>query len=153
MSNPEGGRRHKEYHSPDCNLATMILDKPTSTFVPQPGQIYRQEERRVVDPVTGGAKGQKLQRFDLIPPEYEWELAEHYGKGAVKYDDNNWLLGYKWSLSYQALRRHLNQWWRGEDRDPETSTHHLIAVIWHSIALYTYQLRGLGTDNRPKEKK
>jgi len=106
------------------------------------------DEVRVTDPKTGGQKGMKLARFDLIPPEYEWELAEHYGKGAKKYADRNWEKGYDWSLAYQALRRHLNQWWRGEDRDPETGTHHLIAVIWHAIALYTFQLRGLGNDNR-----
>ena len=47
-------------------------------------------EVRVVDEKTGGIKGQKLARFDLIPPEVEWALAEHYGRGCLKYQDRNW---------------------------------------------------------------
>ena len=104
-------------------------------------------EQIVVDPVTGGQKGQKLARFDLIPPEFEWELAEHYGKGCAKYADRNWELGYAWGLSLGALKRHLNQWLNGETHDPETGSHHLIAVIWHAIALYTFEHRRLGTDD------
>ena len=106
-----------------------------------------QEETRVVDAATGGEKGQKLARFSLIPFEMLWELARHYGRGAKKYADRNWERGYKWSLSYDALNRHLNQWCQGEDDDPETGTSHLIAVIWHATALFIFHRRGLGTDD------
>ena len=110
-------------------------------------------EVRVVDEKTGGIKGQKLARFDLIPPEVEWALAEHYGRGCLKYQDRNWELGYKWSLSVGALRRHLSQWLMRESYDQETGGHHLIAVIWHATALFIYELRGLGKDDvRLKEK-
>jgi hypothetical protein len=105
------------------------------------------EEVRIVDPVTGGQKGSKLQRFSLIPAEFLWALAEHYGLGARKYDDRNWERGYKWSLSQDAHDRHLNTWLRGEDCDPETGTNHLIAAAWHLVALFIFQLRGLGTDD------
>lgn len=105
------------------------------------------QEILVTDPITGGQKGAKLARFSLIPPEFLWALAEHYGKGARKYEDRNWERGYQWSLSLDALERHLNQWLRGEDRDEETDTHHLICVAWHAIALFVYSVRGLGTDN------
>jgi hypothetical protein len=105
------------------------------------------EETRVVDPISGGQKGAKLARFSLIPPEFLWELAEHYGRGAKKYDDRNWERGYKWSLTLDALGRHLTQWLMGEDRDPETGGHHLIAVAWHAIALFIFQKRKLGTDD------
>jgi hypothetical protein len=109
-------------------------------------------EVRVVDPNTGGEKGSKLARYDLIPVEFEEALAEHYGKGARKYDDRNWERGYKWSLSVAALRRHLAAWLRGEDNDSETGSNHLIAVAWHAVALYIFQLRGLGTDDiRPRK--
>ena len=42
-------------------------------------------EVRIVDPTTGGEKGQKDARFDLIPQEAIWMLAEAYGRGAEKY--------------------------------------------------------------------
>ena len=105
------------------------------------------DEIRITDAKTGGQKGKKMARFSLIPPEMLWDLAEHYGKGALKYEDRNWERGIQWSLALDALERHLNQWKQGEDRDPETGSHHLIAVIWHATALFWYQLRGKGTDD------
>ena len=106
-----------------------------------------QEEIRVTDPTTGGQKGSKLARFALIPSEFLWALAEHYGVGARKYEDRNWEKGYKWSLSVDALQRHLHQWLMGEDNDPETGGNHMIAVAWHACALFIYQIRKCGTDD------
>ena len=104
------------------------------------------KEVRVVDPVTGGEKGTKLARFDLIPPEASWALAEVYGRGAKKYADKNWEKGYKWGLSVAALERHLNLWKRGEKLD-EDGNYHIIQVAWHAFCLFTFELRGLGTDD------
>lgn len=101
----------------------------------------------VTDEKTGGQKGSKLQRFSLIPSEFLWALAEHYGQGAKKYADRNWERGYKWSLGVDALQRHLHQWCLGENNDPETGSSHLVAVAWHAIALFIFQLRGLGTND------
>jgi hypothetical protein len=115
-------------------------------YIPPPGEIT------IVDETTGGAKGQKLQRFDLIPTEFEVALATHYGLGARKYADRNWERGYRWSLSVGALRRHLAAWLSGESLDPETGSNHLIAVAWHAIALFIFELRGIGTDDvRPSK--
>jgi len=104
-------------------------------------------EIRITDPTTGGQKGSKLAKFSLIPREFLWALAEHYGRGAGKYDVRNWEKGYAWSLSQDALERHLNQWLLGEDTDAESGSHHLIAVAWHAAALYTFQQRKLGIDD------
>jgi Domain of unknown function (DUF5664) len=108
------------------------------------------EEVRVTDPTTGGEKGQKLARFDLIPTRALWLLAEVYGRGARKYADRNWERGYAWGLSMAALERHWNQWKSGESIDEETGAYHLAQVAWHAFALLTFQLCGLGTDDRSK---
>lgn len=111
-------------------------------------------ETRIVDPNSGGEKGSKLARFSLIPSEAMWALAEHYGLGAKKYADRNWEKGYKWSLSIDALERHLHQWKLGERKDPETGSSHMIAVLWHAVALFIFELRKIGTDDvRPQETK
>lgn len=107
------------------------------------------EEVRTVDPVTGGEKGAKLARFSLLPWEAVHALAEHFGRGASKYADRNWERGYAWSLSFDALNRHLCAWWMGEDNDPELGSSHLIAVAWHALALWWFQRHGAGTDDRP----
>jgi hypothetical protein len=120
----------------------------------------RSTETRVVDETTGGMKGQKIERFDLIPAEAARQLALVYGAGAEKYDDDNWRRGYAWRLSVGALERHLNAWKRGESYDEEVSelagqpVHHLACAAWHCFTLMTFEFDSLGTDNiadRPKE--
>lgn len=99
---------------------------------------------------TGGEKGVKPARFDLIPPGFLWALAEHFGVGARKYDDNNWQRGYEWSKSYGALQRHLFAWIAGEDIDAETGSNHLIAVAWHACCLHWFSANRPEFDDRPK---
>lgn len=88
---------------------------------------------------TGGAKGVKPARFDLIPTDSLWELAEHYGNGFSKYGDagqlDNWRRGYEWSKSFAAAYRHLTLAMSGEEIDEETGSKHVIAVAWHMFAL------------------
>ena len=116
---------------------------------------------------TGGQKGVKLARFDLIPTGPLHELAEHFGVGAMKYDSHQWRQGYEWSKSYSALVRHLNEFWAGKDydvcsNDPEgcshvdskgepfkaaredacynhTGSHHMVAVMWHAAVLLEFK--------------
>jgi hypothetical protein len=119
-------------------------------------------ERRIVDPDTGGAKGQKLARFELIPQDALWKVAEHYGRGSRKYADRNWERGYAWSLSAGALLRHFSAFWRGENVDPDPSLYvepneqennpsrHIDAVVWHALCLSAFDLRSIGTDDRPQ---
>lgn len=97
------------------------------------------EEVRVTNEQTGGAKGSKLARYDLIPVEALNEVAKLYGAGAAKYEDRNWERGYAWSLSYAALQRHVNAFWGGESIDPETGRHHLAAAVFHCFALMTFE--------------
>lgn len=97
---------------------------------------------------TGAEKGTKLARFDLIPAQIMFELAEHYGRGAEKYADRNWEKGYEWSKSYAALNRHLWAFWNGEDIDPETGSKHIVAVIWHGIALAQFMNQHPDFDDR-----
>lgn len=116
---------------------------------------------------TGGQKGVKLERHDLIPQGPLQELAVHFGRGARKYDEHQWRQGYEWSKSYGALVRHLAAFWSGLDFDicsnePEnckhedaegnpfttgvpdtcynhTGSHHMVCVAWHSFVLLEYK--------------
>lgn len=97
-------------------------------------------ERRVINELTGGAKGQKTARFDLLPVAALFEVAEHFGRGAEKYAERNWERGVNWSLPFAALQRHVWAWWGGEDIDADSGQHHLAAVAWHALALLTYAL-------------
>jgi hypothetical protein len=74
-------------------------------------------------------------RYDRIPADALRQLAKHFGVGARKYDDDNWLRGYDWRLSFAAANRHAEQFRAGETHDPETGSHHLIAFAWHMLVL------------------
>jgi hypothetical protein len=69
--------------------------------------------------------------------------------GATKYAPRNWERGMDWSRVYAALQRHLTAWWMGECRDAETGMSHL----WHAgccvCFLISYEIRGIGRDDRP----
>lgn len=117
---------------------------------PSAGHL-QSDEIRVTDPNTGGQKGTKEVRMDLIPVYPLTELARLYGRGARKYEDNNWRKGYRWSLSYAALLRHLTQWWAGEDKDPEMGTSHLASVAWHAFTLAELERIHPGLDDRPRD--
>jgi len=107
------------------------------------------DEVRITNPRTGAQKGSKLARYDLVPPRSLKAVAEHFGKGAKKYDARNWEKGVDWSLSYAALMRHITQWWSGEDFD-EDDNPHLSAVAWHAMALIEYAVTHPELDDRPK---
>jgi hypothetical protein len=108
------------------------------------------EEVRTVS-ATGGEKGTKIERYDLIPVEFLRTLARHYGVGAQKYDDNNWRRGYEWSKSMAALMRHFEAFRGGEDIDAETGTPHIIAVAWHAATLSEFMRIHPEYDDRIKE--
>lgn len=96
-------------------------------------------ERQIISASrTGGLKQVKMARYDLLPVDALRQLAEHYGRGAEKYDDNQYRKGYEFSKSYAALQRHLNQWWGGENDDKELGSSHLVAAAWHCLTLLTF---------------
>lgn len=103
---------------------------------------------------TGGQKGTKAARFDLIPQGPLWELAELYGFGAVKYPDGNWRKGYEWSKSIAALQRHFSLWMQGEELDDGpggSGLPHLTAVAWHAFTLREWARTHPEYDDRFKD--
>jgi alpha-ketoglutarate-dependent taurine dioxygenase len=97
---------------------------------------------------TGGEKGMKPERYDLIPVEALASVARLYGEGAKKYSEHNWRKGYEWSKSYAALNRHLAEFWKGVDIDPETGQPHLAAVVFHAFTLLTFMEEQRDFDDR-----
>ena len=106
-------------------------------------------EIRVIDPNTGGEKGQKDVRLHALPWEALHELGRVFTFGEQKYDDYNFRKGYTWSLSFDAMQRHAWAFWNREDRDEESGLHHLAHCAWHGLVLLFFSLTGRGTDDRP----
>lgn len=88
-------------------------------------------------------------RYDLIPADSLCALAHVYTVGAAKYADRNWEKGMSWSRVFGSLLRHSYAFWRGENIDSETGCHHMAMAAWNCLALCSYEMRKVGTDDRP----
>jgi len=108
------------------------------------------EETRVTDEATGGQKGKKLTQLGSLDPVALIELARVAGMGANKYAAFNYLKGYDWSLSFNALMRHALLFWAGETHDPESGLNHMAHAAWMALSLVSFSERDLGTDDRPE---
>jgi hypothetical protein len=92
-------------------------------------------------------------QWDLMPYDALGQLAMVYTRGAQKYAPHNWLRGMDWSKCFASMQRHAAAWHAGEDFDKESGQHHMAHVAWNALALLTYQMRGLGVDDRVKIEK
>lgn len=126
---------------------------------------------------TGGQKGVKLERHDLIPVGPLKALAEHFGIGALKYDEHQWRKGYELGKSYASIFRHATDWMAGKSYDTcsaanfegcshvtidgepfkspredacynHTGSHHMIAVAWHAFVIQENETRYPEHDDR-----
>ena len=98
------------------------------------------DEQRIKNPLTGGEKGSKPAQLFWAPPEAVLEVAKIYGYGNGKYAPHNYRRGYNWSLSYNALMRHVLASISGEDIDPESGLPHMAHAAWHCLALLQFLL-------------
>lgn len=87
-------------------------------------------------------------RYDLIPPYALHEIVLVYTYGCHKYDPDNWWKGMKWRKVIGPMLRHIFKWLRGEKYDPESGLHHLAHAAWNAIALFCYEVKSIGEDDR-----
>lgn len=123
-----------EYPSGTIQPASHQQDPPVLSPGEEPFLSKKGSEVRTTSS-TGGEKGVKPQRYDLIPIGPLNQLATLYGNGAAKYAAHNFRKGYEWSKSYAAAMRHMTSFWNGEDIDPEMGVPHVICAAFHMFAL------------------
>lgn len=110
-----------------------------------------EHETRFTDPETGAEKGVKLSQMGALDPAALYTVSEVAGMGATKYARFNFLKGYPWMLSYDAMQRHAMKFASGEDLDPESGLPHLAHMTWHGLAMLSFYIHDLGTDDRWKK--
>lgn len=70
--------------------------------------------------------------------------------GACKYGAHNWrVVGVRSDVYYDAMLRHVMQWWEGEELDPESGMSHLAHAAACCIILLDAAAQHKLTDNRP----
>lgn len=78
--------------------------------------------------------------WELLPLPTLEKVVEVYTRGAEKYGPNNWQhLPDGYSRYKAAMLRHLVEYEKGNEFDPETGCHHLAQVAWNAIAMLHIQ--------------
>ena len=76
------------------------------------------------------------QMWELLPLEDIEEIVKVYTAGARKYGSNKWQdLPNGYDRYKAAMFRHLLEFEKGRDIDPETGCLHLAQVAWNAIAM------------------
>ena len=100
--------------------------------------------------------------IELFPGDALFAISDILTFGAKKYAVRNWELGMSWSRPFGALMRHMWSWWQGKgptnenfvfgELDEESKRSHL----WHAgcclVFLIAYEMRKVGTDDRPAKR-
>lgn len=99
-----------------------------------------------------GVKARKLARFDLLPFDVLWEVAEVLGWGATNRGntERNWEQGLVAGDCIAGIFRHVSQWASGEQEDEDTGKSHLAHAICLLMFLRGLEMRGRLVDDRPE---
>lgn len=82
------------------------------TYPSQPSEAGKKEDKGKPD-------------LSLVPYSLRIAASRAFLFGTQKYARDNWRTGFEWHRLYNALNRHLEAWWQGEDYDPESGLNHL----------------------------
>ena len=92
----------------------------------------------------------KWRQYCVVPARVVWEVALAHLVGALKYGRHNWrVAGISASVYRDAALGHIDQWWEGEDLDPETQANHIAHAIAGLNILLDSILRDDWNDDRP----
>ena len=88
-------------------------------------------------------QGQKFDknkpRMSLLPKGALNAVIRVLEFGATKYQVDNWKhVPEAKTRYYDAMQRHIDAWWQGEQKDPETGEHHLAHAICCGMFLWWF---------------
>jgi hypothetical protein len=107
-------------------------------------------------PVDGNLKtlaALKKPRLSDVPPVALFAVGAAMSDGASKYGRFNWReTGSTSSVFYDAIIRHLTDWYNGEDYAHDSKVHHLGHIMASCAILLDSELHGKLNDDRDKSK-
>ena len=90
-------------------------------------------------------------KLSLVPMILFSGVARVFEFGLKKYAPWNWTKGSNWSVPYECLQRHLEEFWYClEDNDPESGELHLDHVMANLLMLIHYYYTFKEGDDRPQ---
>ncbi len=96
------------------------------------------------------AVGTKKTPLSTVPSGPLMELGLAMLEGARKYGRHNYRqAGIRGSVYYDAVMRHMMQWYEGEDIDPDSGLSHITKAIATLVVLRDGMIRDMWVDDRP----
>jgi hypothetical protein len=100
------------------------------------------------------AVGVRKVSFSTVPCTVIAEVGLAMLEGARKYGRHNYRsAGVRASVYYDAVLRHLTQWWEGEDIDPDSGLSHITKALAGLTVLRDTMINDMWTDDRPPRAK
>ena len=132
------------------NQAKKIIDLATQV------QTLTEDRKNVLtmkDTNPKDAIGISKAPLSTIPSGVLMELGIAMLEGALKYGRHNYrIAGVRASVYYDALARHMLDWWEGMDNDKDSGMSHLIKAIATLTVLRDAQMCDMMHDDRPPSK-
>ncbi|UVK47730.1 hypothetical protein BPNPMPFG_002496 [Mesorhizobium sp. AR07] len=95
----------------------------------------------------------KWRQYATVPATVIAELGVAMLEGAVKYGRHNYrVAGVRASVYVDAAKGHIDQWWEGEDCDPDVPGQrlsHIVKAIASLVVLRDAEIQKMLTDDRP----
>jgi hypothetical protein len=103
------------------------------------GELMGKKESNPSPP--GMRKDAGKTKWHLIPIPAMVAFVKVWHGGAIKYEEEQWRGGMKFTRIYRPMMSHLNKWLCGKGSyDKELGTHHLMMVAWGCFVLYMYEI-------------
>ena len=108
----------------------------------------KQSETKDTNPKD--AVGIKKVPASVIPRNVLADVALGLFEGARKYGRHNYrAVGVRASVYFDAVNRHMDAWWEGEDIDPDSGLSHVTKAISCLVVIRDAMMNDKWTDDRP----
>tara|TARA_R110002153_G_scaffold155305_2_gene307350 strand:+ start:788 stop:1267 length:480 start_codon:yes stop_codon:yes gene_type:complete len=92
----------------------------------------------------------KPRAYSAVPQNVVREISVGMMEGARKYGRHNYrVAGVRASVYFDATVGHLNDWWEGEDVDPDSGLSHVTKALCSLVVLRDTMMNDMMTDDRP----
>jgi len=92
----------------------------------------------------------KWRQYTSVPSTFIWGVGVAMLEGSLKYGRSNYRAsGVRASVYVDAAKGHIDQWWEGEDKDPDTGLSHLIKAAASLAVIIDAEMNNNFLDDRP----
>jgi len=146
---------NEDYSGPSTLMSSSLNRASTEDFYDIQNQNYLYGKDRVVNvakPTDNNLKtlaAINKPRLSDVPPVALFALGAAMSNGKDKYGRFNWReTGTTTSVFYDAMQRHLAQWYSGENFADDSKVHHLAHIMASCAILMDSEFQGTLTDDR-----